>query len=289
MGARAVGRSSWLVAPALLVRLLRAAFAWPALVFALGMAYAGMAAKLGDGPASPGVALRGALVALTAPRTISIAGGLWLASLLASAALRVAFLAGALPTLAEGIAALPERRPRFAEGLAFGFAPLLGTAALGFALELGAQLFGLAVLLASVLLALHPPAGWQILPAAGLGAGALVSALALLVLASLVVDAALVRTSVAGDPPATALAQAFRRVLGRPGAFALAGLVLGAGAVVLLGSLQILASMALGAGAGAPPLLLLGPRLMLGAFGALLAGVLEMWRLGTVASLACAE
>ena len=94
-GARAAGRSAWLVAPGLLVALLRTALGWPALLFALGIARAGMAERFPAGLTQPGSLLSGAVEAITAPRAVSILAGLWLAGQLASAALRVVWLSGA--------------------------------------------------------------------------------------------------------------------------------------------------------------------------------------------------
>jgi hypothetical protein len=288
MGARAAGRSAWLVAPGLLVAFLRTALAWPAPLFALGLARAGIVARASIGLTHPGSVIAGALEALAAPRSLFILAGLWLAGQLASGALRVAWLSGALPTLGEDLARSPAPRPRFAEGLAFGFAPLLGTAFLGLVLELAAQLYALTICLATALLAFNHAGGRPVL-AALLGAAALTTAVAAPVIASLSADAALARTALLGDGPAPALAEGIRRVLLRPGAFLLAGLALGVAAVVLLGSAQAMEAAAMGAARGAPALLILGPRLMTSVLGAALAALLELWRLGTVAALACQD
>ncbi len=288
MGARAAGRSAWLVAPGLVVAFLRTALTWPAPLFALGLARAGIVARVSSGFARPDSVIAEALEALTAPRSLFILAGLWLAGQLASGALRVAWLSGALPTLGEALARSPDPRPRFAEGLAFGFAPLLGTALLGLVLELAAQLYALTVCLATVLLGFNHAGGHPAL-AALLGAAGLTTAVAAPMIASLSADAALARTALRGDGPAPALAEGMRRVLKRPGAFLLAGLALGSATVVLLGSAQAMEAAALGVAPGAPSLLILGPRLMASVLGAALAALLELWRLGTVAALACQD
>ncbi|HET9594993.1 MAG TPA: hypothetical protein VFP65_05415, partial [Anaeromyxobacteraceae bacterium] len=82
LGARAAGRSAWLVAPGLLVAFFRWAMAWAAPLFALAMARAGAGAQRASGPPTPAAALAGALEALTAPRTIFVALGLAGAGLL---------------------------------------------------------------------------------------------------------------------------------------------------------------------------------------------------------------
>ncbi len=289
MGARAMVRSAWLIAPGLLVAFLRTALWWPAPLFAIGLVRAGIVSRLGAGVTAPGPVLSGALQALTAPRSLFILAGLWLAGLLASAALRVAWLAGALPTLGDGLARVPAPQPRFADGLAFGFAPLLGTALLGFVLELASHLYAATIYLAAILVWLGHAGGPRAVLPALLGAAALTSAVAAPMAAALAADAALARTALAGDGPGRALAEGARRVLLRPGAFLLAGLALGVASLVVLGSAQAMQAAALGFARGAPVILVLGPRLMASALGAALASLLELWRLGTVAALACGE
>lgn len=289
MGARAAGRSAWLVAPGLLVAFLRFALGWPATLFAVGMARAGIMARIAAGEVRPGAILAGALEALASPRALAILAGLWGAGVLASAALRVAWLAGVLPTLGEELSRSPEPRPRFAEGVAFGFAPILGTAVLASALELAAQLYSITVFAAALLLAAHPLRPGYVIPAAALGAAALTAAVALPFAASLAADAALARTALAGEHAPRALAEGVRRVLGRPGAFLVAGLGVGTAAFMILGSAQAVEAAALGIAPGAPAVLVVGPRLMATVLVSALSALLELWRLGTVAALACAD
>jgi hypothetical protein len=288
MGARATGRQSWLVAPGLLVAFLRSALGWPVPLFVLALLRSGVAARLHDTGLRPPALLDGAIEALTAPRPLLVLAGLWVAGLLISAALRVAWVAGVLPALGNDLSRSSRHDSGFAEGLAFGFAPLLGTAALGFTLEVAAQLYALCVYLASVLVALKGGGGQPAL-AALLAAAALTSAVLAPVLASLVADAALARTALSGDSPSRALAEGARRVLVRPGAFLLSAFVLGVAAAFVLGTAQAVETAALGVASGAPPLLAVGPRLMATTLVAALATLLELWRLGTIAALACAE
>lgn len=288
MGARAAGRSAWLVAPGFAVALLRSALTWPApllaIALATGGAEAGAAAAL-----TPSALLGGALAALTSPRAVAILLGLALAGLLASAALRVAFLAGALPTLGEELARSPTPRPRFAAGVAYGFAPLLGAAVLGLVLELSAQLYAGTALLAGLVLALRPPHGVSPVAVALLGAGALTSAAAGLLLASLAADATVARAALSGEPPGRALSRGLARVLRRPAAFLLAALVLGAAGAAAVGSAEALEAAALGLASEGAALPAIGARLLAGAFVVALGALLDLWRLGTVAALACAE
>lgn len=290
-GARAAGRSSWLVAPALVVAFLRNALGWPALLFVAGMAYAGVASRLPfvTRPLGPGALVAGALQALAAPRTLSILAGLWLAGQLASAALRVAWLSGALPTLGEALAPSQEGRRSFADGVAFGFMPLLVTALVAFAFERLADLCALAMYAAVTLLGSRYGGGAFPVPAALVGAAALTAAIAIPMIASLAADGALARTALLGDGAAEALWEALRRVLRRPGAFLLAGLAIGVAAAALLGSAQTMETAVLGVAQGAPLLLVVGPRLLASVLGAALAALVELWRLGTIAALACGE
>jgi len=287
-GARAAGRSGWLVAPALLVAFLRAALLWPALLFAVAMARLGFLSRLAGGLASPPALLASALAAVTAPRTLYTLGGLWLAGLCAAAALRIAFWSGALPTLGGELAA-EAPRPRFAEGFAFGFARLLGTALLGFVFELLAQACATAAALASLALALVRPGGLRALFPASVGALALALALALLLLGALGADAALARTALRGERAVHAFALALARVLARPGAFAFAALALGLAGAMVTGSVEAVEAAALGMAKGAPLVLVLGPRVMAGVLGAGLAALLELWRIASIAALACGE
>jgi hypothetical protein len=288
-GARAAGRSAWLVAPGLLVALLRTVLGWPALLFGLAVAIEGMSVRLSAGLPLPGLFLSGALKALTAQRAAFILAGLWLAGQVASAALRVAWLSGALPTLGGELAQPRDCCARFADGVAFGFAPLLGTALLAFLFELAAQVCALAMAAAVALTSFRHAGGGYPIPAALFGAGALTASIVLPLIASLAADGALARTALLGDGPAQALWEALRRVLHRPGAFLLAGLALGVAAAALLGSAEAMETAALGVAHGAPALLVLGPRLMASVLAAALAALLDLWRLGTIAALACGE
>ena len=291
LGARATRRCAWLVAVALGVAVLRAGLTWPAWLFALAASRLGAERAFAQGlaPVEPTAVLAEVAASLTTPRTLTILIGLWLVGVLASGALRVAYLAGALPTLGEALAGTPAPPPRFATGLAFGFAPLLCTALLGAALQALAFLYALTSAAAGFFLALHPPGGARAVLAAGLGAVTLTSALAGVLLAALASDAALVRSALAGDSPARALAAGMARVARRPAAFLVAGLALAAAGAVVLGSARTLETLSLALAQGAPALVALGPQLMVTVLAAALAGLLDLWRLGTVATLSLGE
>jgi hypothetical protein len=287
MGARASGRSSWLIAPGVLVAFLRTVLGWPLPFFAIALATAGVDARLHDGMLHPIAVVAGAIDALTAPRSLFILGGLWAAGLLMGAVLRVAWVAGALPALGVHLTRTPRPESGFVEGIVFGFAPMLGTAALGLVVEVTAQVYAWCVYLAAALVALRGGGGQPTL-AALLAAAALITAIAAPILASLVADAALARNALAGDSPTRAVAVGARRVVLRPGAFLLSAFVLGVAGMVILGAAQTMETALLGVAGGASPWLVLGPRLMATTLAAALATLLELWRLGTIAALACA-
>jgi hypothetical protein len=287
-GARASGRSAWLVAPGLLVAFFRLAVTWPAPTFAIGLAWAGITARLETGALEPVAVLSGAVAALTAPRALSILAGLWLAGLFTSGALRAAWFAGALPVLGEDLSNAPHRH-RFAAGIAYGFAPLVLTAVLGSALELTAQLLSGALALGSALALARSAGAAHPVFSAGVLAGALTVAVAAPVLASLVADAALARTALSGEGPARSIREGARRVALRPGPFLLAALALGLVSAAVLGSVEATNAAVLGVARGAPLLLALGPRLMANVLAAAIGVFIELWRMGTVAVLACSE
>jgi hypothetical protein len=203
MGARAAWRSAWLAAPALLVALSRTALLWAAPVAALGIARGGALARTAAGSGARGV-LSGAAVALAAPRTVALVLGLFLSGQLLAAALRAAYVAGALPVLGANLAGVPADR-RFARGFGCGFARLSGTALLAYAVGLVAQLLALAwVAGAIVITAQRLRGGHPFWPALLVAAACLAAVLALTVV-PLASDAALARASLAGERPGRAL------------------------------------------------------------------------------------
>ena len=283
ISARATRRSLWLAPVGMALSWLGLAAGSPAFLFLGAVAARGAGAAAGRDPAS---ALQGALLALAAPRTAFIAVGLWLSGLLLRAALRVLWLAGALPTLGEALAG--REAPAFAAGVAWSLWRVLPTALLGFLLEalaLGSAL-GVAAGAAAVSAQLAGRGGhWG---AALLVALALTSAVATPLLAGLLADAALCRCALRGEGPARAFARATLRLGRRPAAFAAAALAVGAAALVLGGSLELLTSAALQLlAAGVPAALLAVPQLGAAALSALAAALLELWRLGAVAALSC--
>jgi hypothetical protein len=284
LSARAVAGALWLGPVALALAVAGQLAGAPAGLFAAALAGRGFEAGALGGTLES--ALGGALVALASPRGQAIGLGLWLAGLLLRGALRVAWLSGALPTVGEGLSG--RGAPAFAAGLAWGFPRLLGTALLGFLLELAAGLTLAGALLAAVLGGVALAGQGAGLLAAALVAGGVVSAIALWLGAGLLADAAVARTALRGEGPRRAFVAAAVRLGGRPAAFLALALLAGVASLAVAGAVDA----ALGAGlrlaaARAHPALLAAPQLLAWAAGAMLAALLELWRLGAVATLAC--
>jgi hypothetical protein len=288
LGLAALRRAAWLVAPGLLVALARRALAWPAIVVAWALALRGALSAVEASPLDPLAPARGAVSAWASPGVLAILGGLWLTGIACGAVLRVAYVAGALPTLA-GAAAGDGGAPRFAAGVAFGTPRVLATALLGLVADVSAA--GFAVVLAVASLRITEAA----LGGSGppLVAGAVAAALVLAVLVPLAIgvvgDAAVARAGVLAEGPARAFAGATRRFLLRPGAFLLAAILFGLLAAIVPASVEALASGPVAAlVARGAPLLALGPELMLATGALVVAAAIDLWRLGTVAALGCA-
>ena len=288
LGLAALRRAAWLVAPGLLVALARRALAWPAIVVAWALALRGALSAVEASPLDPLAPARGAVSAWASPGVLAILGGLWLTGIACGAVLRVAFVAGALPTLA-GAAAGDGDAPRFAAGVAFGTPRVLATALLGLVADVSAAGFAAVLAVASLRVTEAALAG----SGPPLVAAAVAAALVLAVLVPLAIgvvgDAAVARAGVLAEGPARAFAGATRRFLLRPGAFLLAAILFGLLAAIVPASVEALASGPVAAlVARGAPLLALGPELMLATGALAVAAALDLWRLGTVAALGCA-
>ena len=282
---RAVTREPWLLAVGLLVAFLRRAAVWPAWAVASVVLARSAVAAAAHRPLDPVAPLEGALATASAPRFLALVGGLWLSGILVGAVLRVAYVAGALPTLGAAMAGAEGRR--FAPGIAFGFPRVLAAAGLGLALEAGAAIFS-ATLAGAALGVTHRVAGEGGSPwLAAAVALALTLAVAVPSVLSPLADAGVARAAVLGEGPGEAFASAGARVLARPGTFVLAGLAFGAAALVVPGIAAGVGSALTGFAAYASPLVLVGPNLMLAAAGAALAAGVDLAWLGTITALAC--
>jgi hypothetical protein len=284
-GFRAVARAPWLVAVGALVAWLRRAAVWPAWVVLVALLARAAAAALAEHPFDPAAPVEAILAALASTRLAALVLGLWLAGVLLGAALRVAWLAGALPTLGGALAGEP-RAPRFAAGVAYLGPKVLAAAALGLVADLAGAGFAATLALAALrVTAVASPRAPLLLAAAA----AFALSLAVLVPLALgaLADAAVARAALRGEGPGAAFAGALRRFLLRPGAFVLAALIFAAAAGLAPLSVRTAGALALGFARDAGPALLVGPNLMVSAAALVLAAALDLWWLGTVAVLAC--
>jgi hypothetical protein len=287
LGASGLGRERWLVAVGLLTTLLRRGLGVPVTAVALFLVLRGawqaqrMAPFSGVAPllGAAGVALQPGVVALVVGWSASAALLGWL--------LRLAFVAGALPTLA-GAMGSAGRQPRFATGVAWGLPRLLPTAVLGLALEWTGHLVLAGVALAALRISEVAAGSGRVFLAAAVAA-TLVLALLASLLASAVADASLVRTAVRGDGPVEAVLQASSRVLARPAAYLLALLSFGVLSLVAGAAIQAVGGLAAGFPTAASGLVTLGPGLMLSALATTVAAALELWWLASLTVLAARE
>jgi len=284
LGARAAANALWLAPVALVVAVAGWLLAAPATLFLGSVALRG--ALAGEARGTEG-AIAAALSALASPRAVAIWAGLWLAGLLLHGALRLFWLSGALRTLGEQLSG--RRHPGFAVGAVWGFPELLAAALPAVAIEALAGAVSLATALAAawtsgLLAGQGGAAGLAALPVAG----ALTAAVLLPLLAGVLGDAAMARAALCGEGPAGAWRAAAVRIGQRPSAFLATALAAGLASLVLLGSLQAgTGALVQIAAAQAPAPLVVGPRLLAAAVGALAAAALQLWRLGAISALAC--
>jgi hypothetical protein len=278
----------WLLAAGLLVALAGNALLWPAWAAAWGLLARAAVLAAEGAPLDPLAPLRGAAAAASSPRVVALVLGLLGAGLALGAALRVAFVAGAVPTLA-GAAVGDPGTPRFAAGLAHGFPRVLAAWMLAALMRLGAWLFAAALGVAALRItsAAAGQGGSAFLAAAV--AGALTLAVLVPLALGAVADAAVARAALVGDGPAAALAAAADRFAARPGTFVLAALAFAATGLAGALSVQAVGSVATGFAGVLHPLLAAGPSLMLSAAGALVAAAVDLAWLGTATALACAD
>jgi len=287
LGLRALGREPWLLAVGVLVALARRAALWPAWAVAWVLLLRAALVALRRNPLDPIAPVEGVLAAFGAPRFLALVGGLWLAGAALGAVLRVAYLAGALPTLGGAMARAPG--PRFAAGVAFGFPRVLGAAALGLVLDVSGGIFGLTLAFEGARITAHASqrGGSPLLAAAV--ALALTLAVAVPLALSVVTDAAVARAAVRAEGPGTAFAASAARFLARPGTFLLGALVFGFVGAFAPGVVAAAGGLVTGFAQQVNPLVLLGPNLMMALVAALIAAAIDLAWLGTVAALACAD
>jgi hypothetical protein len=287
LGLRALAREPWLLAVGLVVALARRAALWPAWVVAGALAARAAVAAVVRAPLDPTAPGEGVLALLGAPRFLALVGGLWLAGAALGAALRVAYLAGALPSLAGAMAGSPG--PRFAAGVVFGFPRVLATAALALVVDLAGALFGWTLAVAALRVTAHAAAGGGSPLLAAAVAAALTVALAVPLALSVVADAAVARAALRAEGPGAAFAAGGARFLARPGTFLLAALAFGIVGSLAPGAIEAGGGLLTGFAQGSSAVLVVGPNLMLALLAALVAAGIDLAWLGTVAALASAE
>ncbi|WP_248356894.1 hypothetical protein [Anaeromyxobacter oryzae] len=287
LGVRALLREGWLVAAGLAVGILRRLLAVPALAFAWGLLLEAAVLAARSRPLDLLAPVEGVLAAATSQRFLAIAAGLWLAGVLAGAALRLAFLAGAAPVLASAMARAPVGADGFAAGVAWGFPRVLGTALLGLAAELGGG--GFAVVLALGAARITAASGHASPLLAAPVALALTLAVAVPIALSAAVDGAVARAAVTGEGPLVAFAAATRRFVNRPGAFVLGAITFAVVAGLATASVEATGNALTALADGASPLLLAGPGLLIAALATAVGAAVDLAWLGTVSALACAE
>jgi hypothetical protein len=286
-GLRALAREPWLLAVGVLVALARRAALWPAWVVAGAVVVRAAVLGLARGPLDPAAPVEGVLAAVGSPRFLALVAGLWLAGAALGAALRVAYLAGALPTLGGAMAGSPG--PRFAAGVAFGTPRVLAAAGLGLVADLSAALFGGTPALAALRISLSAAARGATPLLAATVALALTAALAVPLALSAVADAAVARAALRGEGPGEAFAGAAARFLARPGTFLLAAMIFGAVGAIAPGVAATAGNLVTGFARNASPLLLVGPQLMTALLATVVAAAVDLAWLGAVCALGCGE
>lgn len=122
-----------------------------------------------------------------------------------------------------------------------------------------------------------------------LGAAVLATGLAAIVASRVVGDAAAARCAILGEGAAQAFAGATRRLLERPGAFLIGGLVAALAGLAATAALQPAAGILGTLGGQLDGVALLGPRWMLATLAALAAAAVDLAWLATIGALACGE
>jgi hypothetical protein len=267
------------------VTLFRGALALPGTAFVVAVSWLAARRALERG-GGPGAALAAVLAVWESPRFRSIAIGLWLVGVLLWGALRVAWVAGAVPLVAWRLAGSRGEEPVFAQGAAWRFHRVLPVAVLALLLDLS----GRAMVLAAALGVLA--VGSRAQGSASPGAAAFVAALALAVSAvlaaslSAVGDVAVARAAIAGEGAGRAVGGGVRAFLARPAAFLVAVLAVWLATGLAAGSVQGALSALGSVAQRGPPALQFLPQMLLAVLAALLAAGAELWRLAAVGVLA---
>jgi len=261
-----------LVAPALAFF---TALSWLTLVEAVGR---------GGGPREAALSVLHAWASSTRARSILL--GMWLGGVLLWGALRVAWVAGAMPLVAWRLAGERGEQPDFTSGLAWRFHSVLPTALVAMLLAAAGQLMVLAAAIAVVQVGARAQVSDSPGVLAFVAACALAAAVGLATSLSVLGDVAVARASLGGEGPSHALTRAARSFLARPAAFLGVVLVVWLATFLAAGSVQAFLGTLAGSVRTGPRAMFLFANLALTAAAALVASGAELWRLGAVGALA---
>jgi hypothetical protein len=282
---RAVRSESWIGVAGMVVALLRGALALPFTAFVFAVTWLAVREA-----ALRGGRLEGVLAAVAgvwaSPRARSIAIGLWLAGVLLWGALRVAWVAGAMPAVAWQLSGRPGPRPRNASGVAWRFAQVLPVAAVALLLDLAGRALVLLAFGGAFAIGIPVQRGGGSAAAAFVAAAGLTTALFLGACLSVAGDAAVARASMSGEGPGRALAGALLAVGRRPAAFLAAVVTVAIAFALATGSVEAVLGIASSVTARGPRWLALFPQSMFAVVTAFLAALAEAWRLGALGVLA---
>ena len=286
-GFRAVAGESWLTVLGMGVTLLRGALALPAVAFVVAVSSVAARAALHRG-GGPEAAFGAVLHAWGSPRARSIAIGLWLAGVLLWGAVRVAWVAGAVPFLAWRLSGSRGGEPTFAGGAAWRFQRVLPVAVVALLLDLAGR--AMIVLATLGVLAVGARVQGRGAPAAAAFVAALALASSAFLAASLSAlgDVAVVRAAMAGESAGQALGRGARAFLSRPAACLVAVLAVWLAAGLAAGAAQGVLTAFGGVARGGPRLLLVFPEMLVAVLAALVASSAELWRLSALGVLALA-
>jgi hypothetical protein len=284
-GFRAVAGESWVAVLGMGVTLVRGALVLPAMGFVMAVSSLAARETLQRG-GGPDAAIGAVLRLWTAPRFLSIAAGLWLAGVLLWGAIRVAWVAGALPIVAWRLSGTRGGEPTFAQGAAWRFHRVLPVAVAALLLDLAGRAM---IVLASLgVIAV----GARIHGRGAPGAAAFVAAVALASSAFLAAslsalgDVAVARAAMAGEGAGRALRRGAAAFLARPSACLVVVLAVWLAAGLAAGSAQGVLSAFGSVARGGPRILLFFPEMLLAVLAAMVAAGAEIWRLSALGVLA---
>jgi hypothetical protein len=286
-GFRAVAGETWLVVLGLCVALFRGLLALPGTAFVVAVSWLAARDALHRGGGLPGVVAVLAQ-AWAEPRFRSIAIGLWLAGLLLWGALRVAWVAGAVPLVAWRLSGASGPPPTFAEGAIRRFHQVLPAAFAALLLDLVGKGMVLAAVLGILAVGSRAQGTGSAGPAAFVAAMGLATAALLATSLSALGDVAVARAAMSGEDLLRSLWRAVRSFLSRPAAFLVVLLAVWLGTALASGSVQGMLGVLGTAAHGGPRWLAVVPDAMFAVLGALLAAGAELWRLAAVGVLSLA-